>query len=65
MNPFEALGNSRPKKTDYDEWGGMFECQHFRCRSIVDLAKYYKKDKLLTWVCGEGHVNKIEGVEDE
>lgn len=64
-NPFEALGKPRVDNVSYDEWGGMFECQHFRCRSIVDVAKYYNKQKLLTWECTEGHVNKIEDVEDE
>lgn len=64
-NPFEALGKPRVDNVTYDEWGGMFECQHFRCRSIVEVAKYLKKEKILTWVCGDGHINKIEGVEDD
>jgi hypothetical protein len=63
-NPFEALGKPRADNVTYDEWGGMFECQHFRCRSIVDVAKYLKKEKILTWVCGDGHTNKIENVDE-
>lgn len=65
QNPFEALGKTEPKVTDYDEWGGMFECQHFRCRSIVDVARYHRKNKILTWECEHGHVNRIEDVLDE
>ena len=65
QNPFEGLGKPREDNTDYDEWGGSFECSAPRCRSTVEVAKYIKKVKVLTWVCGNGHVNKLEGVEDD
>jgi len=66
-NPFSF--RPQPAKqvpvNDVETWGGDFECRTFKCHERVTEATYYREHKRLVWECPQGHVSKIEGVEDE
>lgn len=61
-NPFSKLGS--PKEVEYDEWQGAFSCQDRDCFEVVGMAKYIKKEKLLTWICSKQHISKLENMDD-
>ena len=59
-NPFADLGKPRLAEQP-EEVEGSFSCQTARCyTSPVSEAKYIRQIKMLTWVCPDGHVNRIE-----
>ena len=62
-NPFAEM-LKRPKAEDlaYDEWGGQFSCQERYCDGWANVARYFPKAKLLTWVCQEDHISKIDNI---
>jgi len=49
-----------PEKFDYMPMQGTFECQTFNCGLTVFEGKLYQNDRLLVWVCPEGHKSFIE-----
>lgn len=63
-NPFVQLKQPDPKKMAYDEWGGQFSCQTRDCYEVSDVARYYNKQRVLAWKCANGHVSKIEDVDE-
>lgn len=65
-NPFESLYTQKPKKEDleYDEWGGQFDCSTIGCRGWSKVAKYFKSSRMLAWECQEGHVSRLEDVDE-
>lgn len=65
-NPFESLFNNKPKEEDlqFDEWGGQFSCQSSGCNGYAKVARYFRKTKLLTWQCEDGHISRIEDMND-
>ena len=62
-NPFVI---KKPKAEDltYDEWGGQFSCQERGCDGYAKVARYFKNVRLLSWQCQEGHISKIEDVDE-
>jgi hypothetical protein len=64
-NPFESLSPKvKPQDVEYDEWGGQFSCQTPRCNGYATVARYLKKQHLLTWQCQEGHISRMEDVDE-
>lgn len=59
-NPFDDLGKARLDNPRGEEVEGAFSCQEYGCYSTVYEARYLEPVKILTWVCAEGHINKIE-----
>lgn len=57
INPFEAIVS--PQISEDEEVEGSFDCQE--CHSTVHEALYFDKEKLLVWVCPEGHKSHLEG----
>ena len=57
-NPFEDL--SQPQELSFEEVGGAFTCQERGCWDTTTEAKYLNKEKVLTWICKNGHTSKIE-----
>lgn len=59
-NPFEEL--AKPKEEEfYEEVEGSFACQEPGCFSTVTEAKLFEGKQLLSWICSNDHINKIEG----
>jgi hypothetical protein len=64
-NPFESLGKQvEEEDLSYDEWGGQFSCQSSGCNGYALIAKYFKKSKMLAWECQEGHVSRINDIDE-
>lgn len=63
-NPYEALGKPKPSMIEFDEWGGVFACQEQGCYEAATIAKYIKKERILTWQCPDGHLSKMEDVDE-
>lgn len=59
-NPYEDLFD---KVDEGDEVGGAFTCQERDCWSTVTTARYLSRVKILTWICENDHISKIEGFE--
>lgn len=57
------LTNKKPK-TNYDEWSGQFSCATYGCNGYAKVAKYFAKEKVLAWECQEGHISKLEDVNE-
>lgn len=64
-NPFDSL-KSQPKKDDleFDEWGGQFSCSTHGCDGYAKIAKYFPAMKTLAWICQDGHISKLENVDE-
>lgn len=60
-SPFLELRHEPLDNPQGEEVGGAFSCQHRGCNSTVNTAKYLQEVEILTWVCADGHINKIEG----
>jgi len=58
------LDRPKPKDLAYDEWGGQFSCQERYCDGYALVARYFPKSKLLTWECADGHISKMENVDE-
>lgn len=64
-NPFEELfGKPKPQPEEFDEWSGQFSCQTAGCYGYANIAKYFPKLKLLTWQCQDGHISRIEDMDE-
>lgn len=61
-NPFSQLGKKQEEL--FDEWGGAFTCQTPGCWKVVNIARYYRNQKLLLWQCPDGHKSKIEDIDE-
>lgn len=60
INPFAELG--KPKLTDPGEdCEGSFSCQEDGCWDVAGNAKYLEEHQILTWICKDGHISKLEG----
>lgn len=59
-NPFEELAKPREEEV-YEDVEGAFSCQEHGCYSTVSEAKLFEGKQLLSWLCANGHINKIEG----
>lgn len=56
-NPFaEIVG---PSLSDGEEVEGAMDCQ--TCMKTVHNALYFDDERLLVWVCPDGHKSHIEG----
>lgn len=60
-NPFEDLGKPRIENPQGEEVEGAFSCMEDGCYSTVGTARYLEEVKVLTWLCANDHINKIEG----
>lgn len=47
-----------PGSAGGEETLGSFECQ--TCYAYVEQATYFPQQKIMQWVCGEGHRSQIE-----
>lgn len=66
-NPFAALKKTpkvKPEDVLYDEWGGQFSCQTTRCNGYALMARYFKNQQMLTWQCQQGHISRIEHIDE-
>lgn len=65
QNPFEQFIHPITKEDlESDEWEGQFSCQEKGCNGYALEAKYLKKHKVLTWKCQDGHISKLENVDE-
>lgn len=64
QNPYEQLGSKAPLKVEYDEWGGAFSCQTQGCYNVESIARYLKAERILTWKCKDGHISRIEDIDE-
>lgn len=60
-NPFDDLGKPKLENPRGELVEGAFSCQERGCYSTVTEARYLAEVKVLTWICKEEHINKIEG----
>lgn len=60
-NPFENLSGEEPQQVEFEMVSGCFDCQD--CFDKVYEAKYIEGVNVLTWICGQGHISKIEDFE--
>jgi len=61
VSPFDSLGeNIKAANAQWELWTGAFSCEEKDCFGVATEAKYFPKEKLLTWMCPEGHIGKIE-----
>lgn len=58
VNPFKELGKPKLDNPRGEEVGGAFSCQE--CYEVVHEARYLEEIKVLTWICPDGHISKIE-----
>ena len=63
-NPFDALKAPKKQDLNYDEWEGQFSCSTYRCNGYAKVARYFTKQRLLTWECQEGHISRLEDVDE-
>lgn len=61
INPFSSLGLPDKNNPRGELVEGQFSCQERECFNIVKEARYLEEARMLTWICAEGHVSKIEG----
>ena len=60
-NPYEELFKPELENPQGEDVEGAFSCQERDCFSTVGQAKYLEELRILTWICKENHLNKIEG----
>lgn len=60
INPFSSLGMPDKTNPQGEEVEGQFSCQETDCWRISKEARYLNESKILTWICEEGHISKIE-----
>lgn len=64
-NPFESLGSKvKPQDAEYDEWSGQFSCMTAGCNGYSKIAKYIRSLRVLTWQCENGHISRIEDIDE-
>ena len=61
-NPFAELGKPTVENPRGELIEGQFTCMEEGCWKVVKEARYITEVKLLTWVCPNEHVSKIEGM---
>ncbi len=60
-NPFEDLGVPRLEKPQGELVEGAFSCQEKGCyTNPVGEARYLREAQILTWICKDNHINRIE-----
>lgn len=64
-NPFKEMKRPTLAEPEGEECGGAFSCQERGCYDTVTEARYLREVKILTWICSNGHISKIEGFEIE
>lgn len=57
-SPFDDLGHTREPEPEGEEITGAFSCQHGDCLKVANVARYLTANKLVTWVCPDGHLCK-------
>ena len=61
ISPFDSLGeNIRASEAKWELYTGSFACQQQDCWKVASEAKFFPKEKLLTWKCSDGHISRIE-----
>ncbi len=63
-NPFEQLKKPSKEDVEYDEWSGQFNCSTVGCYGWAKVAKYFPKLMVLAWECQEGHISRLENVDE-
>ena len=63
-NPFIIRKDKVEEEEHFDEWGGQFSCQERGCDGHANIARYYRKVRLLAWDCQHGHKSTIEGIDE-
>lgn len=61
INPFDALGLPKSDSPQGEEVEGAFSCQEEGCWNVSKEARYLTEQKVLTWICVDEHISKIEG----
>lgn len=59
-NPFEDLSAPRLDNPQGEEVEGQFSCQERGCYNVSKEARYLEEVKILTWICKDGHISKVE-----
>lgn len=63
-NPFKELKRQfllqQFDEQGWEEVDGPMQCQDRECRAVAAAGKYSKELKLVTWMCPNGHVSKME-----
>lgn len=59
-SPFDDLGKKREPTPLGEEVSGAFSCQTDGCLKVVSTARYLTANKVLTWVCPDGHLCHAE-----
>lgn len=66
-SPFNDLRD--PSAVVIEDVEGQFDCLEVingrRCNGYTRAAKYIPSERLLTWKCPEGHISKLEDVDDD
>lgn len=60
-SPYDDLGKPRLDNPQGEECEGAFTCQEDGCDKVATEARYLREVQILTWLCPDGHLNKIEG----
>jgi len=65
LSKFDDFMKASPQKTTPADQtgelvGGSFQCQ--RCYVEVEEAEYFHRERLLLWLCPEGHTSHIEDI---
>ena len=64
-NPFAQLGKPKLDNPRGEEVGGAFSCQERGCWNVATEARYLREIEVLTWICEDEHISKIEGFKIE
>ena len=62
-SPFKTLGK-KDEPVHFDEWAGQFSCMESGCGGWANIAKYSPSNRVLTWLCQEGHANVLEDMDE-
>lgn len=63
-NRFDALKEPKEEDVVFDEWGGQFSCSTVKCNGYAKVAKYFPKVRVLAWECQDGHISRMENVDE-
>ena len=61
INPFESIGLPDKENPKGELVEGQFTCQEEDCCKVCKEARYLTEAQVLTWICVDGHISKIEG----
>lgn len=59
-SPFDDLGKTREPEPEGElVEDSALSCQEEGCHYVVTTGRYLSANKLLTWICPEGHLSKV------